>query len=54
MPGLTHANNSLNVNAANINLLGKLVDGLIRVFIGERVHVNFDSCHGGEAGDERK
>lgn len=51
---LTHANNPLNVNAANINLLGKLVDGLIGVFIGERVHIDFDSCRGGEVGEDRK
>ncbi len=51
---LTHANNPLNVNTANINLLGKLVDGLIGVFIGERVHVDFNSCRGREAGEDRK
>lgn len=45
---LTHANNSLNVNAAHIDLLGKLVDGLVGVFIGERVHVDFDSWRGAE------
>lgn len=47
---LTHANNSLDVNAANVNLLGKLVDGLIGVLVGERVHVDFHSCRGGEGG----
>lgn len=51
---LTHANNLLDVNAANINLLGKLMDGLIGVFIGERVHVDFDSCQEGEARERRR
>lgn len=48
---LTHANNPLNVNTANIYLLGELVDGLIGVFIGERVYVDFHSCHRGEMGE---
>lgn len=44
---LTHANHPLNVNVADINLLGEFVDGLIGVLIGERIHVDFDSCRGG-------
>lgn len=45
---LTHANNSLDVNTASVNFLGKVMDGLIGVFVSEGIHVDFDPCHGGE------
>lgn len=52
MSRLTHADNSLDVNAAHVNLLGKLVDGLIWVLVGERVHVDLHACRGGEEARE--
>ena len=41
---LTHADDPLDVNAANIDFLGELVDGLIGVLVGEWVHIDFDPC----------
>lgn len=51
---LTYANNPLDMNIANIYFLGKLMDGLIRVLIRKRVHIDFDSFHGREAEVDKK
>lgn len=37
---LTDANDFLDLDAGRIDLLGKLPDSLIRIFIGERINVN--------------
>lgn len=40
----TGADNLLYLDKGNIDFLGKLSHGLIRVLIGERVDVNLDPC----------
>lgn len=42
------------MNICNIYLFGKLMDGLIRVLVGKRVHIYFDSCGSAEVGVDRK